>query len=194
MCPAIRAGVSPESGPAPRAVTNKMEFSAQDVIKARQGDREAFGRLYQEVALDLYRMALYTLGDPQDAEDAVAETFLEAWKGIHGLRDAASFRQWMLRILSIRCKRRVGSYVREKGNIDIDDYLDEGIPDEGGPRAEVREAMGRLAPDERQMVALSVLYGYTMREIAQMMDLPQGTVSSKLHRTLKKLRRMLGDS
>ena len=161
---------------------------------AREGDREAFGRIYDEVALDLYRMALYTLGDPQDAEDAVAETFLEAWRGIHGLRDAASFRQWMLRILSVRCKRRVGSIIREKGNIDIEDYLDQGVPDEGGPRTEVREAMARLAPDERQMVLLSVLYGYTMREIAGMMELPQGTVSSKLHRTLKKLRRMLGDS
>lgn len=170
-----------------------MRFSEQDVINARQGDREAFGRLYQEVALDLYRMALYTLGDPQDAEDAVAETFLEAWKGIRGLRDAASFRQWMLRILSIRCKRRVGVYVRDKGNIDIDDYLEETVPDETGPRAEVRQAMAQLAPDERQMVVLSTLYGYTMREIAEMMELPQGTVSSKLHRTLKKLRRMLGD-
>lgn len=171
-----------------------MRFSEEDVRKARDGDREAFGRLYQEVALDLYRMALYTLGNEKDAEDAVAETFLEAWKGIHGLRDAASFRQWMLRILSVRCKRRVAGIIREKGNIDIDSYLDEGVPDEGSPRAEVRDAMARLAPDERQMVVLSTLYGYTMREIGQMMDLPQGTVSSKLHRTFKKLRRMLADS
>jgi len=171
-----------------------MEFNQQDVAKAREGDREAFGRLYQEVALDLYRMALYTLGNPQDAEDAVAETFLEAWKGIHNLRDAASFRQWMMRILSIRCKRRVGKLIQEKGNIDIEDYLEEGVPDTGGPRAKVRDAMARLAPEERQIVLLNVLQGYTMREIAGMLDLPQGTVSSKLHRTLKKLRRMLEDS
>lgn len=171
-----------------------MDFYEQDVAKAREGDREAFGRLYQQVALDLYRMALYTLGNPQDAEDVVAETFLEAWKGIHNLRDAASFRQWMMRILSIRCKRRVAKYIQEKGNIDIEDYLEEGVPDTGGPQAEVRDAMARLAPDERQIVLLSVLQGYTMREIAEMLDLPQGTVSSKLHRTLKKLRRMLEDS
>lgn len=171
-----------------------MDFYEQDVAKAREGDREAFGRLYQQVALDLYRMALYTLGNPQDAEDVVAETFLEAWKGIHNLRDAASFRQWMMRILSIRCKRRVAKYIQEKGNIDIEDYLEEGVPDTGGPQAEVRDAMARLAPDERQIVLLSVLQGYTMREIAEMLDLPQGTVSSKLHRTLKKLRRMLEDT
>lgn len=170
-----------------------MEFLEQDVTQARNGDREAFGRLYNSVALDLYRMALSTLDSPQDAEDVVAETFLEAWKGIHNLRDAASFRQWIMRILSIRCKRRIGSYVREKGNIDIDDYREDPAPDTTGLRAEVRDAMARLSPDERQMVLLSVLEGYTMREIAEMLELPQGTVSSKLHRTFKKLRRMLED-
>lgn len=180
--------------PVTRSVTEKMQISTQDIARARDGSREAFGRLYEAVALDLYRMALYTLGSPQDAEDVVAETFLEAWKGIHNLREPDSFRQWMMRILSVRCKRRVGRYVQEKGNIDIEDYLEEGIPDASGPRAEVRDAMARLAPDERQIVLLSVLEGYTMREIAEMLGLPQGTVSSKLHRTLKKLRQMLGEA
>lgn len=170
-----------------------MEFLEQDVTGARDGDREAFGRLYNSVAPDLYRMALYTLDSPQDAEDVVAETFLEAWKGIHGLRDAVSFRQWIMRILSVRCKRRIAGYVQEKGNIDLEDYLEDAAPDTTGTRAEVRDAMARLAPDERQMVLLSVLEGYTMREIAEMLALPQGTVSSKLHRTFKKLRRMLED-
>ena len=53
------------------------------------------------------------------------------------------------------------------------------------------EALDRLAPQERQILLLSVLQGYTMREIAQLLELPQGTVSSKLHRTLKKLRGMM---
>lgn len=171
-----------------------MQFAQSDVTKAKAGDREAFGRLYDAVAKDLYRAALYTLGNPQDAEDIVAETFLEAWKGIHTLREEGSFRQWIMRILSIRCKRRIGGYVREKGNIDIEDYLGEGVPDDNAPRAEVREAMARLNPEERQIVLLSVLEGYTMREIGEILTLPQGTVSSKLHRTLKKLRRMLGDT
>ena len=158
-----------------------MELLEQDVAMAREGDRDAFGRLYNGVAADLYRMALYTLGNPQDAEDVVAETFLEAWKGIRGLR------QWMMRILSVRCKRRIAGYIRERGSINIDDYIEDAAPDTTGPRAEVRDAMARLAPEERQIVLLSVLQGYTMRE------LPQGTVSSKLHRTFKKLRRMLED-
>ena len=122
-------------------MTQEMEISAQDVARAREGDREAFGRLYDGVARELYRVALYTLGNPQDAEDVVAETFLEAWKGIQGLREPERFRQWMLRILSIRCKRRVGRYVQEKGNIDIDDYIEEGVPDSSGPQAEDRKSV-----------------------------------------------------
>ena len=96
-----------------------MEISQTDVIKARQGDREAFGRLYEGVARELYRMALYTLGNPQDAEDVVAETFLEAWKGIGGLREEGSFRPWILRILSIRCKRKITGLVAAKQQISL---------------------------------------------------------------------------
>lgn len=54
----------------------------QLVTQAQAGSRAAFGELYESLAGDLYRMALYTLGSQQDAEDAVADTFAEAWKGI----------------------------------------------------------------------------------------------------------------
>ncbi len=168
-----------------------MVLNQQDVAKARAGDREAFGALYDAVAPELYKVALYTLRSPQDAEDAVSETFMEAYKGIGGLREDGSFRPWIMRILSIRCKRRIGSYVKEKGNIDIDDYIEEGVPDRSSQRAEVLEALDRLSAEEREIVILSALQGYTMREIAEILQLPQGTVSSKLHRTLKKLRGML---
>lgn len=170
-----------------------MKPVMEDISQAKAGDREAFGRLYQSVALDMYKMALYTLGNREDAEDAVSETFVEAYKGMHNLREEESFKPWIMRILSIRCKRRIGGYIKEKGNIDLDDYIEQGEQGDGGhsKRAEVLEAMNRLEPEERELVVLSVLHGYTMREIADIKELPQGTVSSKLHRTLKKLRKML---
>lgn len=168
-----------------------MTINIEDVKLAKDGDRDAFGRLYESVALDLYRVALYTLNSTEDAEDVVSETFIEAFKGLSNLRDADSFRPWIFRILSIRCKRKIGSYVKEKGNIDLDDYIDEGVDGGEHNRSEVSEAMAKLTGEEREMVVLSVLHGYTMKEIAQIKSLPQGTVSSKLHRTLKKLRTML---
>lgn len=170
-----------------------MLLSRETIAKAKGGDRQAFGQLYESVALELYKVALYTLGNPEDAEDAVSETFLEAWKGISGLREEDSFRPWIFRILSARCKRKISGYIKERVNIDLEDYLEEGVEDRSPRRAEVLEVMNRLTPEEREIVVLSVLEGYTMREIAQIKELPQGTVSSKLHRTLKKLRQMLND-
>ena len=170
-----------------------MKLSTEEVLLAKSGDRQAFGRLYETVALDLYKMALYTLGNREDAEDAVSETFIEAYKGIANLRDEASFKPWIMRILSIRCKRRIGTYVKEKGNIDLDDYVEDGVDGGESKRAEVLDAMAKLTPEERELVVLSVLHGYTMREIADVKQMPQGTVSSKLHRTLAKLRTMLAE-
>lgn len=169
---------------------------SEQVSAAQQGNRVAFGQLYDAVATELYRLALYTLGNPHDAEDAVSETFLEAWKGIRNLRDAEAFRPWIFRILSIRCKRRVGQYILHRGEIDLDSYFEsaeEATPECGTLRVELTEALAKLDAESRQIVLLSVLEGYAMREIAEILSLPQGTVSSKLHRSLKKMRRQWDD-
>ena len=100
----------------------------------------------------------------------------------------------MFRILSARCKRQIGRIVARKNEIDLDSYYEtaeEAIPENATHRAELREALASLAAEERQIVLLSVLEGYTMREIAGMLGLPQGTVSSKLSRSLHKLRKFL---
>ena len=168
----------------------------QQVIEAQGGSRAAFGALYESLAGDLYRMALYTLGSRQDAEDAVADTFAEAWKGIKNLREPEAFRGWIFRILSARCKRQIAKIMTRKKEIDLDSYYEtaeEAVPETTTCRAELREALESLTPEERQIVLLSVLEGYTMREIAEMLALPQGTVSSKLSRSLKKLRLQLQD-
>lgn len=169
-----------------------MKIVTEDVLLSRQGDKEAFGRLYASVAEDLYRFALYTLGNPQDAEDAVSETFIEAWKGIKGLRDENSFKPWIMRIVSIRCKRKISGYIKGRNEVDIDDAGDLSTGDDGHTqRTEVMAALDRLAVQERQIVLLSVVQGYTTKEIASILSCPQGTVSSKLHRSLKKLKTML---
>ncbi|MCI8623229.1 MAG: RNA polymerase sigma factor [Provencibacterium sp.] len=165
------------------------------VEKAKAGDPDCFASLYEQVADDLYRMALYTLGNAHDAQDAVAETFMEAYKGLASLRDNAAFRAWILRILSFRCKRKIKQYVKERGTVDIDDLAAlSGGPDlaeTGINRADLVSALAQLAPAEREIVLLSVVYGYTTREIAGIVGAPHGTVSSKLHRSLKKLRALL---
>ena len=60
-----------------------MDINLEYVSRAKQGDAQSFAMLYDQVAKDLYRVALYTLGNPQDAEDVVSETFLEAVSYTH---------------------------------------------------------------------------------------------------------------
>ena len=77
-----------------------MNIDAQLVEGAKKGDGECFSQLYELVQDDLYKYALYALGNAHDAEDVVAETFLEAFRGISKLREADAFKGWIFKILS----------------------------------------------------------------------------------------------
>jgi RNA polymerase sigma-70 factor (ECF subfamily) len=176
-----------------------LVIDAEKVEAARLGDKESFAQVYEMIAPDLYKVALYTLGNSPDAEDAVSETFVDAYRGITKLRTALSFKPWMMKILSIRCKRKIAEYIRGKNVFDIENFStllsdDTDMAGEVSEQLTVMTALGRLSPSERMIVSLSVLEGYTTKEIASIMGSPQGTISSKLHRALAKLRRMLEQS
>lgn len=176
-----------------------MKIDAELVKKAKAGEEGSFTQLYDMIAPFLYKLAVYTLGNPQDAEDAVSETFIEAYKGIGKLRDETAFKPWITKILSIRCKRKIGEYVKNKNVYDIDDFLgltedENDLSAEAGDRVVVAHAMALLNYEEREIVVLSVLQGYTVKEIAHIIKMPQGTVSSKLYRALKKMRTYIEES
>ena len=102
----------------------------------------------------------------------------------------------MMKILSIRCKRKIADYVKGKNVFDIDSFIttlsEEGdVAEDVSEQITVMDALGRLNPQERLIVTLSVLQGYTTKDIAGILGSPQGTISSKIHRTLAKLRKML---
>lgn len=169
------------------------------VEAAQRGDKQSFAQVYDWIAPDLYRVALYTLGNPHDAEDVVSETFIEAYKGISGLRDPEKIKPWMMRILSIRCKRKIGTYVQGRQKMNLDDVI-YGLSDGSNLSSEVSEmvdvmdAMAELTEEERLIITLATIQGYTVREVAEFLDMPQGTVSSKLYRALDKVREILEQS
>ena len=166
------------------------------VLEAQKGGQEGFTRLYEAVAPSLYRTALYTLGNSHDAEDVVSETFIEAYRGLSSLRDPQAFAPWIYRILSARCNRKIKEYVRARNEVDIDQMLH--LPGEQGEfadgvltRTDLMQALQNLSEQERRIVSLSVAEGYTTKEIADILQSPPGTISSKLFRALKKMRKYL---
>ena len=173
-----------------------MVIDTKLVETARQGDKDSFAQVYDQIAPDLYKIALYTLGNTHDAEDIVSETFIEAYKGITKLRDPASFKPWMMKILSVRCKRKIAEYVKDKNVFDLDYFMttlssDSDVSADVSEQVTVVTALARLSAQERQIIVLSVLQGYTTKEIAAILGSPLGTISAKLHRSLAKLRKML---
>ena len=130
---------------------------------------------------------------PVTAEDAVQETALEAFRGLHGLRQPDAFRGWMFTILSARCNRHIRGLIRRREETDLD-ACPLACPDFAGDRDTVlrlRAAIADLGPEDRRLVLLSVVGGYSGKEIAALLGRPEGTLRSRLHRTLKKLRALL---
>ena len=76
------------------------------IRKARRGDVKAFSELYARIYVDLYNFSLYMLKHQQDAEDAVSEAVISAYENIGSLRKEESFRSWIFKIWSNRCRKK----------------------------------------------------------------------------------------
>lgn len=167
-----------------------MELQKELVWRARQGDAKAFAELYRGIYQDLYRFALYTLKHSQDAEDAVGDAVMDAWKGIRKLKNEEAFRSWIFRILACKCRRKLKSYRNRE--IELTEDL-KSQDREIGEDLDVREAFFRLSGEERMILALNLFAGYSSREIGTFLEEKDSTVRSKQRRALQKMRTWLGD-
>lgn len=157
------------------------------IRKSRHGDVQAFGTLYRRIYKDLYRFALYTMRQPQDAEDAVSETIVAAYENLHKLKKEESFRSWIFTILMNQCRK----HFRQEGRTG---ELTEEIAAQETDHAEncdVRAAFMQLSEEDRMIVACSVLGGYPSEEIGGMMEMNPATVRSRKARALEKMRQVI---
>lgn len=165
-----------------------MKQNTELIRLARQGDVHAFALLYETIYKDLYRMAVYTLRHPQDAEDAVSEAVTDAFAQIHTLREETAFRSWMFRILSAKCSRKIRQYAERT------DGLDENItvPEQDlCEKLDTQRALRSLSAEDQLIVSMSVFAGYTSQEIGDILGLNPNTVRSRQSRALKKLEAFL---
>ncbi len=158
--------------------------SLELVQRAKEGDAQAFAKLYEEIYQDLYRFARYTLKNAHDAEDVVSDTVMDAWQGIRGLRRAESFRAWIFRILTNKCRRKLAQYARKM--IELPEDLTVQSGDICG-EMDVRRAFAGLEDEERMILALHIFGGYSSREIGKALHMNDNTVRSRQSRALKKM-------
>lgn len=165
---------------------------AQCVKKARAGDADAFAELYSTVYKDLYRIALVNLKNQHDASDVVSDTVLEAFSSIKKLKDEKAFKAWIIKILTVKIKNKQKEYIKTRNYQEELESVEQEKTDEinyGG--LEIMEEFRRLNEEERLVLSLSVVSGYTSEEIAKVTGLSANTVRSKAARAKIKLKQML---
>ncbi len=150
---------------------------------------EAFERLTAARLTRAYRLAGIVLGDPSEAQDAVHDAALQAWRHWDELRDPGRFDAWFDRILVNQCRDR--SRRRRLLPVALPDPPDPPAQDLFAGTAE-RDALDRaladLPADQRLVLALRFVEDLSVPDIAARTGLPEGTVKSRLHRGLSALR------
>lgn len=160
------------------------------VKKAMRGNPQAFGDLVRQEQEYLYRMAFLYTRQEEDALDAVQEAILKAYKSLKTLRDPEYFRTWLTRIVintaTDLCRKRRPDSPLEEADLPFSGEA-VGIED----RMDLYAALERLPENYRDVIKLKYFDGLTIREIAHVTGMPEGTVSSNLSRAVKLLRKDL---
>ncbi|MBD3620387.1 MAG: sigma-70 family RNA polymerase sigma factor [Chromatiales bacterium] len=144
----------------------------------------------------LYRMALAWCGDPMLADDLVQDTLIKAMQKSHQLRDGNKLEHWLSAILSNTWREHLR---RQKPGVEIDDemFVCENCPEVEMTSQEivnrVRRAVGKLPIGQREVLTLVDLEGFAYAETAEILDIPVGTVMSRLCRARRALTGFLTD-
>ncbi len=165
------------------------------VERAIAGDHDAFAILARASADRLYAVARLILRDRERAEDATQEALVAAWRDLSALRDPDRFEGWLHRVLVHACYREARRD-RRRREVEVPELELYGArPDDVSMLAD-RDALERgfrqLDPQHRAVLVLHHYAGYSVPEIAELVDLPQGTVKSRLHRGARAMRIALG--
>ncbi len=161
------------------------------VLAAQAGDADAFGQLVVKHQQAAYGHAVALLGEREAAQDAVQDGFLAAFRALRRLDADRPFFPWFYVILRNRCY----SILRQKRTTQP---LDEScLPAADNTTSEdsarLRQALTRLPVEDREILVLKYFDGRRYRQIAQMVGIPVGTVTSRLHAARRRLRDQLRD-
>jgi RNA polymerase sigma-70 factor (ECF subfamily) len=179
--------------------------------RAKAGDRSAFRALVEQTHRAAYRVALRTLGDVAEAEDAVQEAYLRVWNGRDTLRDPEAVHAWIYGTVRNVASKRARSRARRGAHEIVGDpqalqelarYLvcEQPGPEQIAAGSQLREVMMKLLDEldekHRVVLLLRAADGMSYDELSETLGVPVGTVESRLHRArhklLDKLERALG--
>lgn len=174
--------------------------------QAAAGSAEAFEQLVLKYQTAVYNLCLRMTGDPEDAADMTQESFLKAWRNLESFQGNSAFSTWLYRLASNTCLDHLRSVKRrpqlslvmedEDGEAQALDVPDSApTPEEQvialDEQSRLNEALQALEEDQRQILILRAVNGLSYTEIAEVLQLKEGTVKSRLARARDQLRKKL---
>jgi len=174
-----------------------MEQEKDLIERILAGSSAAYAELYEQTAGDLYKLIRLLVGNTEDAQDVMQETYLQAHRNLHRFDRDRAFRPWVTGIALRQVKacrrkrwlqaRRIGRAAQYNRRTEEADFANESA--ERLDRGEWIERIERLPYKLRQIVILKYLNDYAQEEIAEILGIPLGTVKSRVHAALERLRK-----
>jgi len=177
------------------------ETERRFVKRAQRGEREALQNIIEAHAPWMYRLAYSLNGNVEDAEDILQETFLAVTQGISSFKGRSSLKTWLSRIL-VKQNARHRRYRRIRKTLPLDPFSkrrerehEKAWEDKSETtgnleiRMDLETMLSALSPEHRDVLVLRELQGFSYREIGEILDLPVGTVESRLFRARRDIRR-----
>ena len=168
------------------------------ISRARGGDRDAFGELVEQYRDNVYRLAYRMCGNAYDADEAAQEAFVAAWRALPNFRGDAKFSTWLYRLttnaaIDVMRREKRHQTVGDGEMIEVADDADS--PQETVERTEqqeaVQKALATLSEEYREVLLLRYMEELDYAEIAEVLQLPSGTVKSRINRAKAALKAAL---
>ena len=163
------------------------------VIRCQQGEKEAFGLLVELWQKPLLTFALRYLEQETEALDVVQETWILVIRKLNKLQNPSLFVSWLFRILTNKCIDRIRKKQAEE-KLMKNASIKSGTSKNSSESDYLDQAIRNLSDEQKALITLRFGQGLQVGQIAAMLSIAEGTVKSRLHRALARLRETLGDT
>ncbi len=170
------------------------------IIECQKGAKETFKFLVDRYKQKAYYFALSIVGNEEDALDLSQEAFIKAYRSLKNFKTNFQFKIWFFRILRNHCidflrkrKRKRESSIEKRKELSGAEVIDTStnpalILERNGLRKKLWEEINQLKDQEKEIIIYKDIHGMSYEEIAEILDIPKGTVASSLHKARMKLK------
>ena len=158
------------------------------VRKSKKGNNLAFSILIKSYEKDLYKVAIAMTKNDDDALDCIQEAILQAYINIKDLRQDEYFKTWLIKILINKCNALLKKN-KKILNLDVNTSKNDKV--EQSDRLELKDSINSLDSDLRIIIILYYYEDMSIKDISESLNIPQGTIKSRLSRARSKLKEML---